>query len=84
MISAPPLLLVLGPEGHGVTRYGDDVARAVGALRPGARTVRVADVAAGDRALGLTVPSLSSFGLDGAGRIYVTSIDGGVFRLAPA
>jgi len=29
VISAPPLLLVLGPEGHGVTRYGDDVAVAV-------------------------------------------------------
>ena len=40
--------------------------------------------AAEDRPLGLTVPSLSSFGLDADGRIYVTSIDGGVFRLAPA
>ena len=37
-----------------------------------------------DRALGLTVPALSSFGVDTDGRIYVTSLDGGVFRLAPA
>ncbi|MDT0180721.1 hypothetical protein AB0P19_11495 [Microbacterium oleivorans] len=66
MISAPPLLLVLGPEGHGVTRYGDDVARAVGALRPGARTVRVADVAAGDRALA---------GLDAGARVHLHATD---------
>lgn len=51
MISAPPLLLVLGPEGHGVTRYGDDVAVAVTAARPDATVVRVADVDAAERAL---------------------------------
>jgi glucose/arabinose dehydrogenase len=36
-----------------------------------------------DRALGLNVPSLSSFGEDGAGHIYATSLDGPVYRLAP-
>ncbi len=51
VISAPPLLLVLGPEGHGVTRYGRDVADAVLARDAGARVVQVADVAAGDRVL---------------------------------
>ncbi len=35
-----------------------------------------------DRATGLSVSQLSSFGEDGAGRVFVTSLDGGVFRLA--
>jgi len=39
--------------------------------------------AADDRPLGLQVPQLSSFGEDAAGRIYVTSLDGPVYRLAP-
>ena len=34
-----------------------------------------------DRPLGLEVPQLSSFGEDGSGRIYATSLDGPVFRL---
>jgi glucose/arabinose dehydrogenase len=34
-----------------------------------------------DRAIGLQVPSLSSFGEDAAGRIYVTSLEGAVYRL---
>ena len=34
--------------------------------------------------LGLTVPTLDSFGVDGRGRIYVTATDGGVYRLDPA
>ncbi|MFI8633396.1 hypothetical protein ACIGEP_12450 [Microbacterium sp. NPDC077663] len=51
MTFAPPLLLVLGPDGHGVTRYGDDVASAVRRVDASARVVRVADVAAGERAL---------------------------------
>jgi glucose/arabinose dehydrogenase len=37
-----------------------------------------------DRALGLNVPSLSSFGEDDAGHIYATSLDGPVYRLAPS
>ena len=34
--------------------------------------------------LGLTVPTLDSFGVDGVGRVYVTATDGGVYRLDPA
>jgi glucose/arabinose dehydrogenase len=38
-----------------------------------------------DRApLGLTVPELSSFGVDGLGRVYATSTAGPVYRLDPA
>jgi glucose/arabinose dehydrogenase len=37
--------------------------------------------AQGDRPLGVTVASLSSFGEDNAGRIYATSLDGPVYRL---
>lgn len=40
-------------------------------------------VAASDD-LGLVVPQLSSFGVDGLGRVYVTSTEGGVYRLDPA
>jgi len=36
-----------------------------------------------DRPLGVTVPQLSSFGEDNRGRIYATSLDGPVYRLAP-
>jgi glucose/arabinose dehydrogenase len=36
------------------------------------------------RELGLSVPTLSSFGVDGRGRVYATSTDGGVYRLDPA
>jgi glucose/arabinose dehydrogenase len=36
------------------------------------------------RDLGLQVAALSSFGVDGLGRVYVTSTDGGVYRLDPA
>ncbi len=35
-----------------------------------------------DRALGLEVPSLSSFGEDRAGHVYATSLEGPVYRLA--
>ena len=34
-----------------------------------------------DRPLGLEVPQLSSFGEDGSGRVYATSLEGPVFRL---
>jgi glucose/arabinose dehydrogenase len=37
-----------------------------------------------DRALEVQIPQLSSFGEDTRGRIYVTSLDGPVYRLAPA
>ncbi|MFL5892930.1 MAG: PQQ-dependent sugar dehydrogenase [Solirubrobacterales bacterium] len=39
--------------------------------------------ASDDQALGLNVPSLSSFGEDDAGHIYATSLDGPVYRLVP-
>ncbi len=39
--------------------------------------------AAGDSALGPTVPSLSSFGIDQSGRVYVASLDGPVYRIDP-
>jgi glucose/arabinose dehydrogenase len=34
--------------------------------------------------LGLTVPTLDAFGVDGLGRVYVAATDGGVYRLDPA
>jgi glucose/arabinose dehydrogenase len=39
--------------------------------------------ASGERKLGLAVPSPSSFGEDTRGRLYVTSLEGPVFRLVP-
>ena len=36
-----------------------------------------------DQPLGVELPQLSSFGEDGSGRIYATSLDGPVFRLVP-
>ena len=34
--------------------------------------------------LEVKVPLLSSFGVDGAGRVYVMSAQGGVYRLDPS
>jgi glucose/arabinose dehydrogenase len=67
------------PSLYGRYLYGDYCA---GELRsfpsqPGRR-------ASDDRALGLNVPSLSSFGEDDAGHVYATSLDGPVYRLSPA
>ena len=39
--------------------------------------------ASGDRAIGVSVRDLVSFGEDARGRVYAVSIDGGVFRLVP-
>jgi glucose/arabinose dehydrogenase len=39
--------------------------------------------ARGDRRLGLSVPTPTSFGEDTRGRVYVTSLEGPVFRLVP-
>ena len=33
--------------------------------------------------LGLTLPTLSSFGVDGRGNVYAVATDGGVYRLDP-
>jgi glucose/arabinose dehydrogenase len=47
--------------------------------------VEIRDGQVVDRAaLGVTVPQLSSFGVDGVGRVYVTSTAGPVYRLDPA
>jgi glucose/arabinose dehydrogenase len=63
---------------YGRYLYGD---YCVGDLRsfPAAPDRRASD----DRALGVNVPSLSSFGTDNAGHIYATSLDGPVYRLVP-
>ncbi len=57
--------------------YGDlcDPALRVARLRPGGAT--------GDRALGPRVPQAVSFGEDARGRVYVVSLAGPVYRLAP-
>jgi glucose/arabinose dehydrogenase len=48
------------------------------------RSFRIANgKATGDRRVGLTVPSLSSFGQDARGRVYATSLNGPVYRLSP-
>jgi len=48
-------------------------------------SLKVVDGKATDgRDLGLQVPELSSFGVDGAGRVYATSTAGGVYRIDPA
>ena len=39
--------------------------------------------ASDDRALGIEIPQLSSFGEDSSGRMYVVSLDGPVYRLEP-
>ncbi len=39
--------------------------------------------ASDDKALGLNVPSLSSFGEDSSGHVYATSLEGPVYRLDP-
>ena len=36
-----------------------------------------------DRELGIEIPAVSSFAEDGAGNIYVLSLEGPVFRLDP-
>jgi hypothetical protein len=46
-------------------------------LRPGLRRAR------GDRKLGLTVQTPSSFGEDSRGRVYVISLEGPVYRIVP-
>ena len=47
------------------------------ALTPGLKRAR------GDRKLGLRVETPSSFGEDQRGRLYVTSLEGPVYRLVP-
>jgi glucose/arabinose dehydrogenase len=63
---------------YGRYLYGDFC---VGELR--SFTARPGREATDDRPLGIQVPQLSSFGEDNRGRIYVTSLVGPVYRLAP-
>ena len=67
------------PSLYGRYVYGDFCA---GQLR--SFTARPGQRATDDRALGLQVPSLSSFGRDNAGHLYATSLEGPVYRLAAA
>jgi hypothetical protein len=63
------------PALHGTYVYGDfctGMLRRAELRRDGVRV---------DRALGLTVPSLASFGEDGQGRLHAVSLEGDVFRL---
>jgi glucose/arabinose dehydrogenase len=60
--------------------YGDFCAGQLRSFIPAPREETGRD----DRELGLEVPDLSSFGEDSSGRIYVTSLDGPVYRLDPA
>ena len=62
---------------YGRYLYGDFC---VGELR--SFPARPGEEATDDRALGVTVPQLSSFGEDNRGRIYAVSLDGPVYRLA--
>jgi glucose/arabinose dehydrogenase len=64
---------------YGRYLYGDFCA---GQLRSFTATPRRR--ATDDRALGLEVPSLSSFGQDNAGHLYATSLEGPVYRLVAA
>jgi glucose/arabinose dehydrogenase len=63
---------------YGRYLYGDYCA---GQLR--SFSARPGEPARDDRALGVEVPLLSSFGEDSSGRIYATSLDGPVYRLGP-
>jgi glucose/arabinose dehydrogenase len=57
--------------------YGDYCIGRLRAVRLSPGTAR------GDHSLGLRVSRLSSFGEDARGRVYATSLDGPVYRLAP-
>jgi glucose/arabinose dehydrogenase len=63
---------------RGAYLYGDYCAGWVRAAR--VRGGRVAE----QRDLGLSVPGLTSFGVDPAGELYAMSLSGPVYRLAPA
>jgi glucose/arabinose dehydrogenase len=66
------------PGLRGAYLYGDHCAGWVRAAR--VRGGRVAE----QRDLGLSVPNLTSFGVDPAGELYAMSLAGPVYRLAPA
>jgi glucose/arabinose dehydrogenase len=64
------------PTLYGRYLYGDYCAGELHSF-----TARPDQSATDDRALGVQVPSLSSFGQDNAGHIYATSLEGPVYRL---
>jgi len=66
------------PGLRGAYLYGDYCAGWVRAAR--VRGGRVAE----QRDLGLSVPGLTSFGVDPAGELYAMSLSGPIYRLAPA
>ena len=68
------------PSLYGRYLYGDYCAGRLRSFIPAPR----AETGRDDRELGLEVPLLTSFGEDGAGRIYVASQDGPVYRLDPS
>jgi glucose/arabinose dehydrogenase len=63
---------------YGRYLYGDYCAGELRSFVPSAGRAR------DDRALGLEVPALTSFGEDAAGHIYATSQEGPVYRLDPS
>jgi glucose/arabinose dehydrogenase len=67
------------PTLYGRYLYGDYCAGELHSF-----TARPDHKATDDRALGVQVPSLSSFGTDDAGHIYATSLEGPVYRLVGA
>jgi len=67
------------PTLYGRYVYGDFCA---GVLR--SFTARPGQAATDDRALGVQVPSLSSFGQDSSGHVYAASLEGPVYRLVTA
>jgi glucose/arabinose dehydrogenase len=64
------------PALYGRYVYGDFCAGELRSFEPATPEAR------DDRALGLDVPGLSSFGQDNAGHIYAVSLEGPVYRLA--
>ena len=68
------------PSLYGRYLYGDYCAGRLRSFIPAPR----AETGRDDRELGLEVPLLTSFGEDAAGRIYVASQDGPVYRLDPS
>ena len=65
------------PALEGRYLYGDLCGGEIAAVRVDDNRVTTSD------ALGLSLPQLTSFGVDGSGRVYVMSLDGDVYRLDP-
>ncbi|MGZ0068781.1 hypothetical protein [Microbacterium arborescens] len=70
-VDAPPLCLVWGPAGHGVTEYGADIASAAHRADPAVRTVEVTDL---DAALAAIAPGERAH-LHATDRLLGTSLE---------